>query len=103
MSASITARDNFIPGGPRPSGCGIIADDGADRVLFGGNRILNTGQCGIGIADGTLQVVTGNKIYNTNPVQGGGNTALQVWKQYKPPCGPVTVSGNIADALKPDG
>lgn len=103
MSDTITARDNFITGGHSRSGCGLIADDRANRVQFAGNRILNTGQCGIGIADGTLQVVTDNKIYNTNSVEGGGNTALQVWKQYKPPCGPVTVSGNIADARKPDG
>ena len=103
MSDNIAARDNFITGGHSRSGCGIIADDRAKRVQFAGNRILNTGQCGIAIADGTDQQVTGNKIYNTNPVEGGGNTALQVWKQYKPPCGPVTVSGNIADALKPEG
>jgi len=103
MSDNITARDNFITGGHSRSGCGIIADDRANHVQFAGNRILNTGQCGIGIADGANHAVSGNKIYNTTPVAGGGNTALQVWKQYKPPCGPVTVSGNIADALKPDG
>jgi Right handed beta helix region len=103
MSDTITARDNFITGGHSRSGCGIIADDRANHVQFAGNRVFNTGQCGIGIADGTNQVVAGNKIYNTDPVEGGGNTALQVWKQYKPPCGPVTVSGNIADARKPDG
>lgn len=103
MSDFITARDNFITGGHSRSGCGLIADDRANSVHFVGNRVLNTGQCGIAIADGSDQVVTGNKIYNTNPVSGGGNTALVVWKQYKPACGPVTVSNNIADALKPDG
>ena len=103
MSDSITARDNFITGGHSRSGCALIADDRANSVRFVGNRVLNTGQCGIAIADGSDQVVTGNKIYNTNPVSGGGNTALVVWKQYKPACGPVTVSSNIADALKPDG
>jgi parallel beta helix pectate lyase-like protein len=103
MSDSITARDNFITGGHSRSGCGLIADDRANSVQFVGNRVLNTGQCGIGIADGSNQVVSGNKIYNANPISGGGNTALYVWKQYKPACGPVTVSYNIADALKPDG
>ncbi len=103
MSDIITALDNFVTGGHSRSGCGLIADDRANNVLFGGNRVLNTGQCGIAIADGINQVVTGNKIYNTNPVVGGGNTALVVWKQYKPACGPVTVSTNITDALKPDG
>ncbi len=103
MSDTITAGDNFITGGHSRSGCGLIADDRANNVQFLGNRVLSTGQCGIGIADGSNQVVTGNKIYNTNPIAGGGNTALQVWKQYKAPCGPVTASYNIADALKPDG
>lgn len=103
MSDGVIARGNFITGGHSRSGCGMIADDRANSVQFAGNRILDTGQCGIGIADGTNQEVSGNKIHNTNPVEGGGNTALQVWKQYKPACGPVTVSGNIADALKPDG
>ena len=102
MSDSITARNNFITGGHSRSGCGIIADDRANRVQFAANRVFNTGQCGIAIADGTDQVVTGNKIYNANPVAGGGNTALYVWKQYKSRCGPVTVAGNIADARKLD-
>lgn len=48
-------------------------------------------------------MVSDNKIYNASPVAGGGNTALYVWKQYQPPCGPVTVSRNVADALKPGG
>jgi hypothetical protein len=103
ISDTITAQNNFITGGHSRSGCGLIADDRANRVQFMGNRVLNTGQCGIAIADGTNQVVTGNKIYNTNPVGGGGNTALYVWKQYKSACGPVSVSNNIADELKPDG
>lgn len=103
ISDGIVARDNFVTGGHSRSGCGLIADDSANGVQFEGNRVVNTGQCGIGIADGSEQVVSGNKIYNTNPVRGGGNTALQVWKQYKAGCGPVTITDNIADALKPDG
>ena len=61
---------------------------------------MNTGQCGIGIADGTNHVVDSNKILNTTPVGGGGNTAIYVWKVtvFRPACGPVQVSNNIASA-----
>jgi Right handed beta helix region len=103
ISEAITVQNNFITGGHSRSGCGLMADDRANGVQVVGNRVLNTGQCGIGIANGTGQVVTDNKIYNANPVSGGGNTALYVWKQYKSACGPVTVSNNIADEIRPDG
>jgi hypothetical protein len=38
-------------------------------------------------------------------VNGGGNTALYVWKATAsdPPCGPVQVSNNIASAIATDG
>ncbi|MGH9681049.1 MAG: alkaline phosphatase family protein, partial [Candidatus Acidiferrales bacterium] len=87
------------------SGCGIIADTGANSVQFLNNSILNSGQCGIGIADGTNQVVTGNKILNTTPVSGGGNTAIYVWKvtSSDPACGPVQISNNIASAIDTSG
>jgi hypothetical protein len=95
-------QGNFVTGGHSSSGCGIIADDTANNVQFKANRLLNTGQCGIGIADGTNAVVDSNKIYNTNPLMGAGNTALYVWKQYANPCGPTTVSNNIADEIRSD-
>jgi hypothetical protein len=96
-------QGNFVSGGHSSSGCGIIADDTANSVQVKANRLLNTGQCGIGIADGTNAVVDSNKTYNTNPVAGAGNTALYVWKQYANPCGPITVSNNIADEIRSDG
>jgi hypothetical protein len=80
-----------------------MADDSANNVRFENNLLLNTGQCGIGIADGTNQLVAGNKIYNTTPVPRGGNTAIYVWKQYRNPCGPTTVSGNVADMILVNG
>lgn len=100
-----TARviGNFITGGHSKSGCGLIADDAANNITIENNRLLNTGQCGIGIADGTTQIVQSNQVYNTTPVPGGGNTAIYVWKQYSSPCGPTTVANNIADEIKPDG
>lgn len=99
----VMARDNYISGGHSPSGCGLLADFRANNVKFLRNVLVNTGQCGIGISDGTNQVVEGNLIVNRTPVHGGGNTAIYVWKQYKPPCGPVTVANNIATEIKLNG
>jgi len=96
-------QNNYVTGGHSSSGCGLIADSTANSIQFLSNLVLNTGQCGIGIADGTNQLVDGNKVYNTNPVSGGGNTAIYTWKQYANPCGPTTISNNIADEIKPDG
>ena len=96
-------QNNFVTGGHSSSGCGLIADDTANTIHFLSNLVLNTGQCGIGIADGTNQLVDSNKVYNTTPVAGGGNTAIYTWKQYSNPCGPTVVSNNIADEIKPDG
>lgn len=98
-----TVQGNYITGGHSPSGCGLIADEAANSMQFKSNSLLDTGQCGIGIADGTNQLVDGNKIYNTNPVPGAGNTALYTWKQYREKCGPTTVSNNIADEIRSDG
>jgi ASPM-SPD-2-Hydin domain-containing protein/centrosomal CEP192-like protein/HYDIN/CFA65/VesB family protein/parallel beta helix pectate lyase-like protein len=97
------AQDNYVTGGHSSSGCGLIADNSANSIHFLSNLVLNTGQCGIGIADGTNQLVDSNKVYNTTPVAGGGNTAIYTWKEYTNPCGPTTVSNNIADEIKPDG
>jgi Right handed beta helix region len=99
----VLARNNYISGGHSSSGCGLMADSGANNVRFIGNILVNTGQCGIGIADGINQVVEANRVANRTPVKGGGNTAIYVWKQYAPPCGAVTVRDNIATQLKPDG
>lgn len=96
-------QGNFITGGHSPSGCGLIADDSANSMQFKGNMLLNSGQCGIGIADGTNQIVDNNKVYNTNSIAGAGNTAIYVWKQYAAACGPTTLSNNVADEIKPDG
>jgi Right handed beta helix region len=102
--AGFVARDNYITGGHSPSGCGLIADDGANSARFVGNRLVDTGECGIGIASGKDQLVMRNRIINRNPVAGGGNTALYVWSQYKGgACGPTNVSYNIATEIRADG
>ena len=101
----VVAQNNYVTGGHSNSGCGIIADTGANSVQFLTNVIIDSGQCGIGIADGTNQVVDSNKILNTTPVIGGGNTAVYVWKvtSSDPPCGPVQISNNIASAVDTNG
>jgi hypothetical protein len=103
VSTGVVAKNNYVQGGFSPSGCGIIADDQAESVQFLDNQLFDTGQCGIGIANGTKQVVTGNKILNDTPVDGGGNTGLYVWNQYDAACGPVLVTDNVVSAIKPDG
>jgi hypothetical protein len=103
VSTYVTFSNNYVTGGNNPFGCGILADYAADYTNMLHNSLVDTGQCGIGLADGINGVIDGNKVINSNPVVGGGNTAIYVWKQYAPPCGPSTVTNNIATALKLDG
>jgi hypothetical protein len=104
-TTGIVARYNYITGGHSVSGCGLTADTAANSAQFLNNTLVNTGQCGIGIADGTNQVVDGNKILNATPVNGGGNAALYVWKVHPsdPVCGPVQISNNVASAISSSG
>jgi hypothetical protein len=99
----IIAMSNYIVGGHSGSGCGIVGDDGANDASFLNNVLTNTGQCGIGIANGVGYTVFGNKILNLTPVPGAGNVALYVWNQYGTACGAVALSDNIADELTTRG
>jgi len=104
QSDRVTVGNNYVIGGRSHSGCGIAADDGANSVQFLSNTIIDTGQCGIGIGSGTNQVVDGNRIYGIGlNLPDAGNTALYVWNQYAVPCGPVSISNNIAVLTRPDG
>lgn len=104
FGANFVVVNNYVTGGhTSQSGCGIIADEAANNVLFTGNPLVNTGQCGIAIASGTNQLVEGNRIISRDPVPGGGNIAMYVWNQYTEPCGPVTVSNNIGVFKLQDG
>jgi nitrous oxidase accessory protein NosD len=97
-------RGNYVQGGRSHSGCGIIADDSANSMQFLDNTLVNTGQCGIGIASGTHQVVEGNRVVNSGlNIANAGNTAIYVWKQYGAPCGPVRVANNIAVMRRSNG
>jgi hypothetical protein len=102
--SNFIAEANYVTGGHSRSGCGLIADDGADGVSILGNRVVDSGECGIGVASGTNQRVERNRVINRNPVKGGGNTAIYIWNQYKSvACGPVTASRNIATEVRRDG
>jgi hypothetical protein len=97
-------KDNYVVGGTSHSGCGLIADASANEMQFLNNTLVRTGQCGIGIASGTNQIVDGNRIFNDGlSHDDAGNTALYVWNQYKSPCGPVRLSNNVAVLRRPDG
>jgi hypothetical protein len=102
-AGSVVAKGNYITGGHSASGCGLIADEAANGSSFQNNTLWNTGQCGIGVASGTNVIVDGNRVLNTTPVQGAGNTGIYVWSQYSDACGPTTVTNNVACELKPDG
>jgi hypothetical protein len=103
VTTDFVAQNNFISGGHSQSGCGIMADTFSNNGQILNNQLLNTGQCGIGLTDGT-HVANGNKVYNTNPVKGSGNTAMYVAHYGKSNvCGPMTIAENIADELRADG
>ena len=105
QSEGVIADNNFITGGHSNSGCGLIADRGTNNAQFRNNRLLDTGQCGIGISDGSNHVVENNKVLNRTPVPGAGNQGIYVWQSYKEngACSAVRLSNNISIALKPDG
>jgi hypothetical protein len=102
--SGFTAKQNFVSGGRSKSGCGLIADDAANHVAITWNAVVDSGQCGIGIASGSGQLVEGNRVLNRTPVRDGGNTAIYVWNQYPSvACGPVIIAHNVATEIRKDG
>jgi len=102
-TANFNIAGNFVRGVFGPSACGLIGDTFTTMGTFQNNRVLDAGQCGIGVTDGN-QVVTGNRVYNRTPVTGGGNTAIYAAHYGKSPvCGPTTVTNNIADEIRSNG
>ena len=111
------AQSNYITGGldantpnsggsQDPDGCGLIIDasntTASSSITFLNNILVNTGQCGIGIASGTNHVVLGNQTINLNP-NTGGNTADYIWNQYALACGPVLFKNNIGTEIQASG
>jgi hypothetical protein len=95
-SDNVTARSNWIEGGHSTSGCGIILDKNVTGGRIENNVLSDIGQCGVGVAGGTDHVVSGNRVLS---LKAPGNVGIYVWNQYRGPCGPVTVSNNIASVL----
>jgi len=96
-------QGNFVTGGHSVSGCGIMADTYSNAGTITQNVLLNTAACGIGLTDGS-HTANGNRVYNTNPVSGGGNTAMYVAHYGQSSvCGPMTITNNIADEIRSDG
>jgi hypothetical protein len=103
VSDTFVVQNNFISGGHSSSGCGIMADTKSTGGQILQNRLLDTGQCGIGLTDGT-HTASGNLIYNSRPVPGGGNTAMYVAHYGQSGlCGPMIVTDNIADEVQSNG
>ncbi len=117
QTQTVDAENNYITGGldattpnsggsQAGAGCGMITDGSStlatNYATLKNNIMVNTGQCGIGIATGTNQVVAGNKTINLN-ANGGGDTADYIWDQYTAACGPVLLTGNIATEIRANG
>jgi hypothetical protein len=103
ITSNFVAQNNYITGGHSVSGCGIMADTYSNGGQIVNNQLVDTGQCGIGIVDGS-HVAHQNRVYNTNPVTGGGNTAMYVAHYGQSSvCGPILVTNNVADEIRTDG
>ena len=97
---SATVQNNYIRGGLSTSGCGILLESTGSGVQVLNNNLSNTGQCGIGVVSGSSILVDGNQVLNLQPVVGGGNAGLYLWKHYSwLNCTGVTVSNNTVAAI----
>lgn len=95
-SENVTASGNWISGGHSAAGCGIVLDRKADDGNVLNNVLFEVGQCGIGVANGSNHLVSGNKVLS---LRGPRNVGIYVWNQYQGACGPVTVTNNVVSAL----
>ena len=102
----VVIQNNWIGGDPNHTdqhACGLIGDDSSNNVQILNNVVSNTFNCGIGIASGTNQMVSGNKVLLTPPTTSFA-AGISINGGYSPvPCGPVSVSNNIAYAIQSSG
>jgi hypothetical protein len=70
----------------------MLGDGGGSHQLAQGNRLVNPGQVGIGVAAGSEIRVLDNLIYASDELS-WSNVGMYVWNQYES-CGYVEVSGN---------
>jgi len=93
-STGVIVEGNLLRGGgPSVSGSGIMSGDhGGSNQVIRNNVLLNTGNCGIGVAGGNNISVLNNKIFSVQtPVS---NNPLYVWAQSGAACSNITVTGN---------
>ncbi len=83
-------------GGPSKTGSGIMAgDQGGSYQLIEGNRMVNPGQVGIGVASGTGITVRNNVVFSD--AQPWSNVGIYVWNQAGTACSNITISGNAVN------
>jgi hypothetical protein len=100
VTNDITASNNYVAGGWYKNGCGIIADYKAKGAKFLNNVLSDNFGCGIGIASGTAHTVSGNKILLLQP---SAPSAAGLTITSGAPCGPISISNNIAYAIQSGG
>ena len=89
-------------GGPSGYGSGImLGDGGGSHQIAQGNRLVNPGQVGIGVASGDGIRVIDNLIYSS--AQSWSNVGLYVWNQYDSGCSSIEVAGNLVNWTAADG
>lgn len=80
-------------GGPSRSGSGIVlGDKGGSYIVAKNNILVNTGNCGIGIAGGNNIQVTDNMIFGAQTAV--SNVGIYIWNQSGGGCSVNTISGN---------
>jgi len=103
VTNGVVAIHNWINGGQYANACELIADCVANNVMFLGNTVTQTYNCGIGIASGTDQLVAYNRVLLTNGEPSAAGITIN--GTYAPTaCGPVNLFCiNIAFAMNPNG
>jgi len=93
-SDPITISGNWIRGGgPSKTGSGIVlGDKGGSYLVAKDNILVNTGNCGIGIAGGSNIQVINNKVYSSKTSV--SNVGIYIWNQSNSGCSLNTISGN---------
>lgn len=89
----LQVTNNYIEGGgPSVSGCGIVAGDfGGSYIRIANNRLINSGNCGIGVAGGSFIVVDNNFAYSRRTDV--SNIAITAYASTGP-CDNITVTNN---------
>jgi hypothetical protein len=99
-SETFTAQGNYIVGGQSSSGCGILIDILSNNGTINNNLLHNTGQCGIGVADGTGHTPTtgGTNNVTISATNGAGTGSATLVLTINPSAAGFFVATNGSDA-----